>query len=71
VYLFGGTADTYCMNRTLKLLGIVGVVTAAGMAAIKRALPGPSIEPYAVHPLPTVSHELRQALHRFEERFGA
>ena len=71
MYLFGGGADTYHMNRTLKLLGIVGVVTAAGAAAIKRALPGPSIAAHAVHPLPTVSHELRQALHRFEERFGA
>jgi len=71
VYLSGCRADTYLMNRTLKLLGIVGVVTAAGMAAIKRALPGPSIATHTVHPLPTVSHELRQALHRFEERFGA
>jgi hypothetical protein len=56
------------MKRTLKLLGLIGVVSAAGVAALKRTLPGP--EPTPVLPLPSVSHELRQALHRFEERFG-
>ncbi|MDH3538387.1 MAG: hypothetical protein OEP52_00165 [Acidimicrobiia bacterium] len=55
------------MKRTLKLLGLIGVVGAAGVAAARRALPGP--EPTAV--LTSVSQELRQALHRFEERFGA
>jgi hypothetical protein len=57
------------MKRTLKLLGLIGVVGAAGVAAARRALPGP--EPTPVLPLPSVSQELRQALHRFEERFGA
>jgi hypothetical protein len=57
------------MKRTLKLLGLLGVVGAAGVAAVRRTLPGPKATP--VLPLPSVSHELRQALHRFEERFGA
>jgi len=57
------------MKRTLKLLGLIGVVSAAGVAAAKRALPGP--EPTPVLPHPNVSLELRRALHRFEERFGA
>ena len=57
------------MKRTLQLLGLIGVVGAAAVAAAKRALPGP--EPAPVLPLPSVSQELRQALYRFEERFGA
>ena len=62
-------ADTRGMKRTLKLLSLIGVVSAAGLAAAKRSLPGP--EPAPVLPMPNVSQELRQALHRFEERFGA
>ena len=57
------------MKRTLKLLSLIGVIGAAGIAAAKRALPGP--EPTPVIPMPDVAHELRQALHRFEERFQA
>ena len=60
------------MRRTLKVLGLVGVATATGVAAARRSWrsvhrdgPGPPTE------LSTVSVELRQALHRFEERFGA
>jgi hypothetical protein len=58
------------MRRTLKLLGLVGVVTAAGAAATRRVMaarPGPS----PVQGLPSVTSELRHALDRFEERFGA
>jgi hypothetical protein len=57
------------MKRTLKLLGLIGVASAAAVAAAKRTLPGPA--PAPVIPLPSVSQELRQALRRFEERFGA
>jgi len=57
------------MKRTLKLLGLIGVASAAAVAAAKRMLPGPA--PAPVIPLPSVSQELRQALHRFEERFRA
>ncbi|NNC92360.1 MAG: hypothetical protein HKN80_07675 [Acidimicrobiia bacterium] len=57
------------MKRTLKLLSLIGVLGAAGVAAAKRTLPGPATTP--VIPMPDVSHELRQALSRFEERFGA
>ena len=58
------------MRRTLKLLGVVGVIAAAGVAATRRAVaarPGPS----PVQGLPSITSELRHALERFEERFGA
>ncbi|MBT8202206.1 MAG: hypothetical protein HKN74_03580 [Acidimicrobiia bacterium] len=60
------------MRRTLKVLGLVGVATATGVAAARRSWR--SVHREGLEPpteLNTVSIELRQALHRFEERFGA
>ena len=73
MYLLVVRADTSTMRRTLTFLGLIGVVTAAGVAAARRTLPGPrpAVHPFPVHPLPSVSEELRHALYRFEERFGA
>ena len=57
------------MRRTLKLLSIVGVAAAAGVAAVRRI--HPEVVPEVVDLSPSnVSQELRQALSRFEERFG-
>lgn len=61
------------MKRTLKFLSLLGVASAAGVAAARRILPrhGDEVAPPVVQGLPSVSQELRQALNRFEERFGA
>ncbi len=63
------------MKRTLKLLGLIGVATAAGVAAVRAVFPETEGDaeprPPTVHGLPSVTQELRQALHQFEERFGA
>ena len=66
-----GPADTCCMRRTLKVLGLVGVATATGVAAARRGWRTVHREGLAPTELNPVSVELRQALHRFEERFGA
>lgn len=59
------------MRRTLKMLGLVGVATAAGVAAAKQLASNHSPEDLETPTaMPNVSQELRQALHRFEERFG-
>ncbi len=59
------------MRRTLKILGLIGMATAAGVAAAKRATPESSPADFdTIDAIPNVSHELRQALNRFEERFG-
>ena len=58
------------MRRTLKILSLIGVATAAGVAAAKRIAPTDGSDLERLEPLPDVGHELRQALSRFEERFG-
>ena len=61
------------MRRTLKLLGLIGAASAAAVAAARqKASPaGSAATPPPVHALPSVTQELRQALSRFDERFGA
>jgi hypothetical protein len=61
------------MRRTLKLLGLLGAAGAAAVAAARRKAPmaGAEAPPLPVRTVPSVSQELRQALHRFEEHFGA
>ena len=59
------------MRRTLKVLGLIGVTAATGVAAARRLLQ-PVQDPVRtgdgeVH---NVSNELRRALSRFEDRFG-
>ncbi|MBT8247071.1 MAG: hypothetical protein HKO82_03100 [Acidimicrobiia bacterium] len=61
------------MRRTLKLLGLIGAASAAAVAAARRTA-SPTVADAALppaRPLPSVSQELRQALSRFDERFGA
>lgn len=57
------------MRRTLRVLGLIGVVTAAGAAAVRRMATG-APDRAEVTNLNPVSDELQQALSRFEERFG-
>lgn len=61
-------ADIHVMRRTLKLLGLISIATAAGAAAARRALAADPDERQAADP---VSQELRHALQRFENRFGS
>lgn len=58
------------MRRTLKILSLIGVATAAGVAAAKRIASEDGADFDMLDPVPNVTQELRQALIRFEERFG-
>jgi hypothetical protein len=58
------------MRRTLKVLGLIGVTAAAATATVKRVVcSGDAAQTLAKPPF-TLSQELRQALDRFEDRFG-
>ena len=59
------------MRRTLKALGLIGVTTAAGVAAVKRLLQADDPPAHIARVSSNVSQELRQALNRFEDRFEA
>lgn len=66
--------DTDHMKRTLTVVGLVGMASAAAFAGVKALIvQGANRPATTAAPLPdtNVGHQLNQAVERFREAFGA
>ena len=66
--------DTDHMKRTLTVVGLIGMASAAAVAGAKALIVQSARRPAAEEPpLPDsdVGHQLNQAVERFREAFGA